>query len=76
MTTLSIDLPEPIAREVERRARSRGESVSDFLGDLVLKHVKTAPGWPAHFFEKVVGGWQGEPLERPEQPPVEERYPL
>jgi hypothetical protein len=23
--------------------------------------------WPEGFFERVVGGWQGEPLERPDQ---------
>jgi len=29
--------------------------------------------WPKGFFEKVVGGWQGDPLERPEQGPAERR---
>jgi len=23
--------------------------------------------WPERFFEEVVGGWKGEPLERPDQ---------
>ena len=23
--------------------------------------------WPEGFFEEVVGGWKGEPLERPDQ---------
>jgi len=76
MTTLLIDLPEPVAQEIERRARARGESVSSFLGDLVRQHLKASPSWPDRFFERVVGGWQGEPLERPEQPPVEVRDSL
>jgi len=32
-----------------------------------------ALGWPPGFFEHVVGSWQGEPLTRPEQPPLEQR---
>ncbi len=30
-------------------------------------------GWHPDFFEKVIGSWEGEPLERPEQLPFEER---
>ncbi len=30
-------------------------------------------GWPAGFFEKVIGGWQGEPLVREEQGEFEVR---
>ncbi|HKH45480.1 MAG TPA: hypothetical protein VKM72_12510 [Thermoanaerobaculia bacterium] len=26
-----------------------------------------ASGWPAGFFDEVVGGWKGESLVRPEQ---------
>jgi hypothetical protein len=29
--------------------------------------------WPKRFFEEVVGGWQGDPLERPEQGHAEHR---
>ncbi len=33
------------------------------------------PGWPPGFLDRVIGGWQGE-LERPPQPPAEEREDL
>jgi hypothetical protein len=41
--------------------------------------MKPAPeqlGWPPDFFEKVVGAWKGEPLQRPEQGPYEIREDL
>ncbi len=33
-------------------------------------------GWMPGFFEEVIGGWVGEPLERPEQGEYEIREPL
>lgn len=33
-------------------------------------------GWLAGFFEEVIGGWEGEPLVRPEQPELETRDEL
>lgn len=35
-----------------------------------------AKGWPPGFFEEVIGGWQGEMLERPEQGEYEVREEL
>ncbi|MDY6803724.1 MAG: hypothetical protein SXA11_07945 [Cyanobacteriota bacterium] len=42
------------------------------------KKVKTAvaKGWQPGFFEKVIGGWQGEPLVREEQGEYEIREEL
>lgn len=31
---------------------------------LTVEPHSTADGWPPDFFEKVLGSWQGEPLER------------
>ncbi|NEQ69163.1 MAG: hypothetical protein F6K21_27485 [Symploca sp. SIO2D2] len=33
-------------------------------------------GWQPGFFEEVIGGWEGKPLERPEQLPYEIREEL
>jgi hypothetical protein len=33
-------------------------------------------GWPPGFFEEVIGGWVGEPIERAEQGEFETRDPL
>ena len=35
-----------------------------------------ATGWPADFWERTAGAWQGEPLTREPQGEYEERDPL
>ena len=74
MPQLHMYVPEEIAQALRERARARGIALSQLLAEIVRKEV--AAGWPALFFEDVVGGWQGEPLERPDQDDPEERDPL
>ncbi|HXQ21574.1 MAG TPA: hypothetical protein VN812_07870 [Candidatus Acidoferrales bacterium] len=38
-------------------------SVPGYVAEIVRRDV--AAGWPPRFFEDVVGGWKGTPLERP-----------
>jgi hypothetical protein len=75
MPQLHCYVPKEVAEELRRRARSEGTSVSGFLGALVRREVG-AQDWPEGYFERVVGGWQGEPLERPPQPSPEVREAL
>jgi hypothetical protein len=63
MTQLQIELPDEVVVEVKRRADSQGLSITRFVTELVAREVSN--GWPKGFFEEVVGGWKGEPLERP-----------
>jgi hypothetical protein len=65
MPQLHLYLRKDVADEVKRRARTKGMSVSKYLADLVQGQVTDQ--WPERFFTKVVGGWKGEPLKRPEQ---------
>ncbi len=74
MPKLSLYVSEDVAAKVRKKAEGRGISVSRYLADLV--HRDIGPGWPEDFFEKVVGGWQGEPLERPPQGEFEKRDEL
>jgi len=74
MPQMHLYVPQNIAQEVKRRATGKGVSTSRYLADLVKREV--ADEWPAGFFEEVIGGWVGEPLERPEQLPLEERTEL
>jgi len=74
MAQLHFYVPEPIAAEIRRRAEARGLSTSRFVAELVSREM--SGGWPPGFFEQVAGSWEGEPLERPEQLPFEERDPL
>jgi hypothetical protein len=74
MTQLQIELPDEVAVEVERRAERQGLSVARFVTKLVEREV--GKGWPKGFFEEVVGGWKGEPLERPAALTLETREEL
>lgn len=74
MPQLHLYLPEETASAVRRRARALGLSVSKYLAQLVRRELGS--GWPEAFFEEVVGGWQGEPLERPDQGTLETREPF
>ena len=40
-------------------------SLSQYVAELVKRELGME--WPEGFFDEVVGGWHGEPLERPPQ---------
>jgi hypothetical protein len=42
----------------------------------IQRVTPTERGWMPGFFEEVIGGWVGEPLERPEQGEYETRETL
>jgi hypothetical protein len=71
MLRLDVEFPEEIAAELQRLAETRGMSVSRFLEELVEREIGRK--WPEGFFQEVVGGWKGEPLERASQSPPEIR---
>jgi hypothetical protein len=71
---LHLYVPDTVAKRVHARAAAEKKSVSRYLADLVSREV--GEGWPGGFFERVVGGWQGEPLERAPQGEYEVRDPL
>lgn len=71
MPQLHLYLPDRLAEQVRRNAEVAGQSVSGYLSEIVRKEV--SGGWPVGYFEKIVGGWQGEPLERPPQGTAEIR---
>jgi len=62
---LHVYVPDDVAEAAKSRAKAAGKSLSSYLADLVVNDV--AGGWPEGFFEEVVGGWKGEPLQRPKQ---------
>ncbi len=71
MPQLHLYVPEEIAATLRERARARGISLSKLLAEIVRREASV--GWPAHFFDDVAGGWEGSPLERPDQGEFEER---
>ena len=48
--------------------------VSRCLAERVRREVQDS--WPAGYFDEVIGGWQGEDLERPPQGRFEPRAAL
>ncbi|MEA2339412.1 MAG: hypothetical protein QOE82_3419 [Thermoanaerobaculia bacterium] len=74
MPQLHLYVPDDVAETAKSRARAAGKSLSSYLADLVIHEV--AGEWPEGFFEKVVGGWKGELLERGDQGQFEKREPL
>ncbi len=74
MPQLHLYLSKEVSDEVERRAKSKGLSVSSYLADLV--HSQMTDKWPKNFFSDVVGGWVGERLTRPSQMEFKERNKL
>ncbi len=74
MPQLHFYVPEETAEELRKRAEAEGISLSRYLANLVRS--KAPSGWPERFFEEVVGGWKGEPLERSPQGEYEYREAL
>lgn len=74
MPQLHFYVSEKTAAYVKKKAESAGLSVSKYIAELVENEV--AIDWPEGFFEEVVGGWEGEPLERAPQGAYEVRLDL
>lgn len=74
MPQLHFYVPDKIAKRIKEKAKARNMSVSKFVAETMQR--ETHLGWPEGYFERVVGKWQGEPLERPKQLPLEERDPF
>ena len=74
MPQLHFYVPKQVALRVQQEAKSAGLSVSQYLAEVVKREL--SPDWPDGFFEEVVGGWQGEPLQRAEQGGYDVRDPL
>jgi len=71
MPQLHLYVSDELATEVEKRARKHGLSVSRYLAEVVRRDIVTE--WPEDFFDTIVAGWVGEPLERTPQGEQETR---
>ncbi len=71
MPQMRLYVPKEIAEEVRRSAARSGQTISQYLAGIVRGAV--ADSWPEGYFDQVAGGWQEPPLERPQQPFLEDR---
>jgi len=74
MPQLHFYVPNDLAKRIQQEAQTANMSVSRYLAELVKQEM--APNWPEGFFDEVVGGWQGGPLQRPSQGELELREAL
>jgi len=71
MAQVHCYIPDDLASQLGKKAEKEHLSVSKYLAALVKKDISS--GWPEGYFEQVFGGWEGEPLQRPEQGDYEQR---
>jgi hypothetical protein len=75
MARLSFSVSVEIADTIRNDAKTRRMSVSKYLATVVEREIRMN-GWPERYFETVVGGWKGEPLERPSRGEFEAGHDL
>jgi len=74
MAQIHFYVPQLIEAKIRRQAQAAGLSLSRYVADLVQRQV--GDGWPKGYFERVLGSWQGQPLERSPQGSFEQREKL
>ena len=74
MPQLHLYVSNDLAKKIQQEAQAADMSVSRYLANLVEREV--VADWPERFFEEVVGGWMGVPLQRPPQGKFENRESL
>jgi hypothetical protein len=75
MPQLHCYVPEALAQQAQRRAAQSGLSLSRYLAELVKRDASASAGWPEGYFD-LFGAWEGAPLERPAQLPLEKRLKI
>ncbi len=65
MAQVYFYVPDPVAEKIEQLARAAGLATSLYLANLVQQTIEDQ--WPDGYLDAVIGGWNGEPLERPDQ---------
>jgi hypothetical protein len=73
MPTICIYVSDELANCIRHATAGKNMSVSRYMADLARREL--IKEWPKDFFEKVVGGWQGE-LEQGHVGPAEVREEL
>ena len=74
MPEIRLQLPEEIAARVLEYAAAHGMTVDSYITEIITR--ETYSTWPESFFQQVVGGWKGEPLQRFPQGELEHRERL
>jgi len=71
MTDLTLRLPDDLATRLCAPAERIGLSADEYVTRVLRERL--TDDWPPDYFQEVVGGWKGEPFERPAQQGSEDR---
>jgi len=74
MSQLTVYMPPAVERELKKRAKAEGLSVSAYLTGLVRRETMPST-WPNSFLA-TFGAFKGSPLSEPEELPFERRRRL
>jgi hypothetical protein len=75
MPQLHFYVPEETAARLREKAKSKKQSLSKFIAEIVEKEVKPS-GWPEGYFSHVAGSWKGQGIKEPEDFEWQERDSL
>ena len=75
MGQLNFYVPLNIEESIRKAAKECDQPVSAYLADLVKGHLSLKSQWPSGYFEKVIGGWEGEFPDIDDLPAVERDWP-
>ena len=67
MPQVSLYIDRDLYKEVEARAKEKGQSLSGFVSDVLRENLRDS--WPEHFFERYVGALRGRVFGIPEDAP-------
>lgn len=76
MSQLHFYVPDDIEREIREQAARANLPLSRYLAEIIKNQTRKPDQWPEGYFERVLGQWKGEALERAPQGDYEERSRL
>jgi hypothetical protein len=72
---MTITLPPELQAQLQSLADRRGSDLNTIMIELLAQGLNSPStlGYSRNFLENVMGQWEGEPLERPVQLPLQSR---
>lgn len=75
MAQMNFYVPDEIEEKVKKAAKKEGLTASAWLAALVKEHISASNQWPRDYFEKVLGGWEGDFPDIEDMPHQERDWP-
>lgn len=75
MSQLHFYVPDEVETQIRVKAKQMNLPLSRYLAELVKRETSLQNHWPEGYFE-LFDQWEGEPMVRPPQLPLENRMSL